>query len=115
MIHIELVFLQTLVAVATILARDSNPQDPPRSINYAIGSCKQILFLCNYFYAIIEVIKLSLHFVPVSPAIGDVMFNISRTSGVLTVSGNLDRETVSRFIISVMVYTFRCLYVFFNF
>ena len=110
MIHIELVFLQTLVAVATILARDSDPQDPPRSINYAIGSCK---LLCNYFYAIIEVIKLSLHFVPVSPAIGDVMFNISRTSGVLTVSGNLDRETVSRFIISVMVYTFRCLYVFF--
>lgn len=46
----------------------------------------------------------SLHFVPVFPAIGDVMFNISQTLGVLTVSGTLDRETVSRFIISVKVY-----------
>ena len=50
----------------------------------------------------------SFHFVPVSPANGDVMFNISRTSGVLTVSGTLDRETVSRLIISVKVYMFVC-------
>ena len=95
--------------MVTVLARDSNLQNPPRSINYAIGSCKQTLFLCrkllNY------VLMFSFHFVPVSPANGDVMFNISQTSGVLTVSGTLDRETVSRFIISVKVYImFVCIF-----
>ena len=42
-------------------------------------------------------------FTLVSPDSDDVVFNISRISGVLTVSGTLDRETVSRFIISVKV------------
>ena len=89
------------MVLTTVRATDATPETTGQ-ILYSIASCKfskqkKIKPKQNFYRLLID------NLFSVIPPNSDVTFMAGSTSGVITVNGTLDRETLSRYIVQVSV------------
>lgn len=75
------------------------PANNGATVLYSVSSCESSSIHGN----VTTTLHFDDYFIVVIPTNDDAFFSIDQTSGELTVSGTLDRETISRYIVTVNV------------